>query len=115
LVVAHHDGLQRNIFQVSALGDYCVSGIFRLLFLLEALGGTGKFVNDLSLSFLTVFFLDPLQLLDDVVVKLSGTGEQGLELCDLFDSSTEVINCSEDEDRSMMSEETIKKYLYQFL
>lgn len=34
------------------------------------------------------------------------------ELCNLFDSSTEVINCSEDEDRSMMSEETIKKYLY---
>ena len=34
------------------------------------------------------------------------------EICDIFDSSTEVINCSEDEDRSMMTEETIQKYLY---
>lgn len=35
------------------------------------------------------------------------------ELVDLFDSSTEVINRSEDEDRSEMTEETIKKYLYE--
>lgn len=34
------------------------------------------------------------------------------ELIDLFDSSTEVINKSEDIDRSMMSESTIQKYLY---
>ena len=34
------------------------------------------------------------------------------ELSDLFDGETEVINCSEDEDRSNMSEETIRKYLY---
>lgn len=34
------------------------------------------------------------------------------ELCTLFDQSDDVIDCSEDEDRSDMSEETIKKYLY---
>lgn len=34
------------------------------------------------------------------------------ELIELFDSSTEVINRSEDEDRSEMTEETIRKYLY---
>lgn len=34
------------------------------------------------------------------------------ELIELFDSSTEVINRSEDEDRSSMTEETIQKYLY---
>lgn len=34
------------------------------------------------------------------------------ELIDLFDSSTEVINRSEDVDRSNMSEDTIQKYLY---
>lgn len=37
------------------------------------------------------------------------------ELCDLFDSSTKVINVSEDEDRSQMSESTIQKYLYEKL
>lgn len=37
------------------------------------------------------------------------------ELVDLFDSSTEVIDCSEDEDRSQMSEETIREYLYKKL
>ena len=34
------------------------------------------------------------------------------DLVDLFDGSTEVINMSEDIDRSEMSEETIKNYLY---
>lgn len=34
------------------------------------------------------------------------------ELVDLFDSSTEVINRSENENRSGMTEETIQKYLY---
>ena len=34
------------------------------------------------------------------------------ELTELFDEETEVINCSESEDRSNMSDETIKKYLY---
>jgi len=34
------------------------------------------------------------------------------ELSDLFDDETAIINCSENEDRSEMSEETIKKYLY---
>lgn len=34
------------------------------------------------------------------------------ELSQLFDDETEIINCSENEDRSNMSEETIKKYLY---
>lgn len=34
------------------------------------------------------------------------------ELTDLFDDSTEVINCSENEDRSNMSDDTIQKYLY---
>lgn len=34
------------------------------------------------------------------------------ELVDLFDGSTEVINRSEDKDRSQMSEETIQDYLY---
>ena len=34
------------------------------------------------------------------------------QLTDLFDTSTEIINCSEDEDRSKMSEDTIQKYLY---
>ena len=34
------------------------------------------------------------------------------QLTDLFDASTEIINCSEDEDRSKMSEDTIQKYLY---
>lgn len=37
------------------------------------------------------------------------------ELINLFDSSTEVINRSEDEDRSEMTEETIRKYLYEKL
>ena len=32
------------------------------------------------------------------------------ELVDLFDGSTEVINRSEDKDRSQMSEETIQDY-----
>ncbi len=34
------------------------------------------------------------------------------ELSDLFDEETEVINCSENEDRSHLKEESIKKYLY---
>lgn len=34
------------------------------------------------------------------------------ELTDIFKDSVEVINCSEDDDRSNMSEDTIKKYLY---
>lgn len=34
------------------------------------------------------------------------------KLSDLFDEETKIINCSEDEDRSDMSDETIKKYLY---
>lgn len=33
-------------------------------------------------------------------------------LSDLFDEETAIINCSEDEDRSDMSDETIRKYLY---
>lgn len=37
------------------------------------------------------------------------------ELTELFDSSTEVYNRSEDKDRSEMSEETIQKYLYEKL
>ena len=37
------------------------------------------------------------------------------ELCKRFDSSTEVIDRSEDQDRSNMSEATIKKYLYEKL
>lgn len=34
------------------------------------------------------------------------------ELSDCFAQNDYIINCSEDEDRSCMSEETIKKYLY---
>lgn len=37
------------------------------------------------------------------------------ELVDLFDESTEVINRSEDVDRSQMSEGTIQEYLYEKL
>lgn len=37
------------------------------------------------------------------------------ELVDLFDESTEVINRSEDVDRSQMSEDTIQEYLYENL
>ena len=37
------------------------------------------------------------------------------ELDDLFDASTEVINRSEDMDRSQMSEDTIQDYLYEKL
>lgn len=37
------------------------------------------------------------------------------ELINLFDSSTEVINTSEDVDRSEMSEDTIRLYLYEKL
>ncbi|KAJ82224.1 TIR domain-containing protein [Enterococcus faecalis] len=37
------------------------------------------------------------------------------ELIELFDSSTEVINRSEDVDRSEMSEDTIQEYLYEKL
>jgi|SRR5699024_37594 len=37
------------------------------------------------------------------------------ELVKLFDSSTEVIDRSEDEDRSEMTEETIRNYLYEKL
>lgn len=34
------------------------------------------------------------------------------ELSDIFDDSTKIINCSENEDRSKLSDETIKTYLY---
>ena len=37
------------------------------------------------------------------------------ELVDLFDESTEIINRSEDTDRSQMSEEIIQDYLYEKL
>ena len=37
------------------------------------------------------------------------------ELFDIFDESTEVINRSEDVDRSQMSEDTIQEYLYEKL
>ena len=37
------------------------------------------------------------------------------ELVDLFDESTEIINRSEDVDRSKMSEDTIQEYLYEKL
>lgn len=37
------------------------------------------------------------------------------ELVDLFDESTQVINRSEDVDRSQMSEDTIQEYLYEKL
>ncbi|BCP58053.1 molecular chaperone Tir [Streptococcus parasuis] len=37
------------------------------------------------------------------------------ELVDLFDESTEVINWSEDTDRSQMSDDTIQEYLYERL
>lgn len=37
------------------------------------------------------------------------------KLVELFDSSTEVINRSEDKDRSEMTDETIQKYLYKKL
>ncbi len=37
------------------------------------------------------------------------------DLCKLFDQSEDVINCSEDEDRSNMSDETIQEYLYKKL
>lgn len=33
------------------------------------------------------------------------------ELTELFHDSVKVINCSEDKDRSNMSEDTIRKYL----
>ena len=33
-------------------------------------------------------------------------------LCELFDQNEDVIDCSEDEDRSDMSDDTIQKYLY---
>lgn len=37
------------------------------------------------------------------------------KLSELFDEETELINCSEDEDRSDMSEDTIQRYLYKKL
>ena len=37
------------------------------------------------------------------------------KLDELFDSSVEVINCSEDTDRSALSEESIRSYLYKKL
>ena len=37
------------------------------------------------------------------------------DLVNLFDESTEMINRSEDTDRSQMSEETIRDYLYEKL
>ena len=37
------------------------------------------------------------------------------ELSDCFDKNKDIINYSEDEDRSNMSEETIKNYLYKKL
>ena len=33
-------------------------------------------------------------------------------LCKLFDQSDDVVDCSEDEDRSRMTEDTIRDYLY---
>jgi hypothetical protein len=36
-------------------------------------------------------------------------------LCELFDQDDDVIDCSEEEDRSDMSDETIQKYLYKKL
>lgn len=36
-------------------------------------------------------------------------------LCELFDQDDDVIDCSEDVDRSDMSDETIQKYLYKKL
>ena len=47
-----------------------------------------------------------------VSFRFSDGAEYKDELCALFDNSTEVINCSEDEDRSNMSDSTIQKYLY---
>lgn len=44
--------------------------------------------------------------------RFSDGGKYKDELCDLFDQNEDVIDCSEDEDRSDMSEETIQKYLY---
>ena len=32
------------------------------------------------------------------------------ELSDIFDDSTKIINCSENEDRSKLSDETIKQF-----
>lgn len=37
------------------------------------------------------------------------------KLSEIFDDSTDIINRSEDEDRSQMSEDTIQKYLYEKL
>ena len=37
------------------------------------------------------------------------------ELSDCFDKNKDIINYSEDEDRSNMSEETIKNYIYKKL
>lgn len=34
------------------------------------------------------------------------------ELCDCFDQNNDIINCSENKDRSQMTDETIKEYLY---
>ncbi len=47
--------------------------------------------------------------------RFSDGNELKEELEELFDSSTEVFNRSEDEDRSTMSEDTIQKYLYEKL
>ncbi|AOA00717.1 molecular chaperone Tir [Carnobacterium divergens] len=44
--------------------------------------------------------------------RFSDGNELKEELIELFDSSTEVINRSEDVDRSEMSEDTIQDYLY---
>lgn len=44
--------------------------------------------------------------------RFSDGGKYKEELCKLFNQSDDVIDCSEDEDRSDMSEETIQKYLY---
>jgi hypothetical protein len=44
--------------------------------------------------------------------RFSDGAEYKEELCKLFDQDDDVIDCSEDEDRSGMSEETIRRYLY---
>lgn len=44
--------------------------------------------------------------------RFSDGEEYKKDLCELFDQSEDVVNCSEDEDRSNMTEETIREYLY---
>lgn len=47
-----------------------------------------------------------------VSFRFSDGNEYKKELVDMFDEETEIINCSEDKDRSDMTEDTIQKYLY---